>query len=97
MKGFEVLVDAMLYAAVFGTISASITYLAHSGAALSASAAGILGMAKELALEAVNGNIIAAAALGSVAGVAYYAARQTYRVLLVLGAIGAALLALFLL
>ncbi len=92
MKGFEILVDAMLYAAIFGAISAGLAYVVNNGIDIGNTLTGLAVAAKDLAVDAVNGNLVAAAILGSFAGITYYAARQTYKIVIFLGILGGVLL-----
>ena len=92
MKGFEILVDAMLYAVIFGAISAGLAYVANNGMDMGSTVTGLAVAARNLAVDAVNGNLVAAAILGSFAGITYYAVRQTYKIIVFLGILGGILL-----
>jgi len=94
VKGFEIIVDAILYAATFGVISAALAYAVNNGAHMEGVLTGLAVTAKNLALGAMNGNLLSAATLGAFAGITYYATRQTYKVLVFLGIFGALLLVL---
>ena len=94
MKGFEIVVDAMLYAAIFGAMSAALAYAVNNGVNVEGMMTGLAVTAKNLAIGAMKGNLLAAATLGAFAGITYYAARQTYKIVIFLGIFGALLLAL---